>query len=324
MTSKKTTTHHNKLSEENNNETGDIFASIYNDDEIKNDLDNILSEASSNKIPNINNKGNIEATALLADMDQNDITKLQNVIRQTDDKNKRNSMIIKLKHKQTEPHMDDSIIRSSTMISSNTLYDKLAQLQCILQKNERYSTKEQQRKQTIARLKKYVHLIQSHKNTFENDVTPTDNRKTKYVSRNELIPNPCVAIYNSSNNFNLKVNETPSISCDSLLGNQHRDISEPKRVKYELPNSNGEVFELYEWLKPIKLLGEGSYATVYSVIDERSDKTYAIKKNKDIFINVSDAIRVLREIKLMTHFNHPNIMRLHGVIMPKCNNRDTF
>eukprot|EP01084_Bolivina_argentea_P279695 478177_1 len=26
----------------------------------------------------------------------------------------------------------------------------------------------------------------------------------------------------------------------------------------------------------------------------------------------------------MTHFNHPNIMRLHGVIMPKYNNRYTF
>eukprot|EP01084_Bolivina_argentea_P274281 467449_1 len=137
---------------------------------------------------------------------------------------------------------------------------------------------------------------------------------------------------NVKHNSHTKTPSMPKTQVASIVP-IHNMIKKPKtqldpmfeRLSYQLSTSKRrEEFELYSWLKPIKLLGEGSYATVYSVIDERSDKTYAIKKNKDIFINVSDAIRVLREIKLMTHFNHPNIMRLHGVIMPKCNNRDTF
>ena len=101
-------------------------------------------------------------------------------------------------------------------------------------------------------------------------------------------------------------------------------MAEPKRLKYQLPNAKGEKFELYTWLKPTKLLGEGAYAAVCEVRDERTGKKYAIKKNRDVFSNVADARRILREIKLMTHMDHPHVMGLCGVIPPEPHDRDTY
>lgn len=101
-------------------------------------------------------------------------------------------------------------------------------------------------------------------------------------------------------------------------------VEEPKRLKYQLPNSKGEKFELYTWLKPTKLLGEGAYAAVCEVVDERTKKKYAIKKNRDVFSNVADARRILREIKLMIHLDHPHVMGLLGVIPPEPHDRDTY
>jgi len=106
--------------------------------------------------------------------------------------------------------------------------------------------------------------------------------------------------------------------------NMNGGVMEPKRLKYQLPNSKGEKFELYTWLKPTKLLGEGAYAAVCEVVDERTKKKYAIKKNRDVFSNVADARRILREIKLMIHFDHPHVMSLCGVIPPEPHDRDTY
>jgi len=60
------------------------------------------------------------------------------------------------------------------------------------------------------------------------------------------------------------------------------------------------------------------------VIDERTKKKYAVKKNRDVFSNVADARRILREIKLMIHFDHPHVMGLCGVVPPEPHDRDTY
>jgi len=98
----------------------------------------------------------------------------------------------------------------------------------------------------------------------------------------------------------------------------------PTRLKYQLPNSKGETFELFPWLKPTKLLGEGAYAAVCEVVDQRTNKKYAVKKNRDVFSNVADARRILREIKLMIHFDHPHVMGLSGVVPPEPHTRDSY
>lgn len=100
------------------------------------------------------------------------------------------------------------------------------------------------------------------------------------------------------------------------------DSFKPKKVTYQL--KKGEKFELYSYLKPTKILGEGAYATVCEVIDTRTSMKYAVKKNRDVFSNTADARRILRETKLMIHFNHPNVMSLIGVIPPEVNEREEF
>ena len=86
----------------------------------------------------------------------------------------------------------------------------------------------------------------------------------------------------------------------------------------------GENYELFPWLKPEKLLGHGAYAAVCSVVDSRTKQTYAIKKNRDVFNNVADARRILRELKLMRHMNHENVMGLVGCIPPQRMEINTF
>jgi len=100
------------------------------------------------------------------------------------------------------------------------------------------------------------------------------------------------------------------------------NVPQPKRLKFNL--AKGETFELFPWLKPTKLLGEGAYAAVAEVEDIRTKKKYAVKKNRDVFSNVADARRILREIKLMIHFDHPHVMGLCGVVPPEAHDRDTY
>ena len=98
-------------------------------------------------------------------------------------------------------------------------------------------------------------------------------------------------------------------------------VEKPKLITYGL---NDERYKLYPWLKPQKTLGQGAYATVCSVMDTRTKREYAVKKNRDVFNNVADAKRILREIKLMLHMDHANVMGLVGCIPPERYEMDNF
>lgn len=100
-----------------------------------------------------------------------------------------------------------------------------------------------------------------------------------------------------------------------------------KRVTFSLKNGNGsgcEKFVLYDYYQPIKFLGKGAYAVVIAATDLRTNSEIAIKKNKGVFNALSDAKRILREIKLMLHFEHENIMPLLSVIPPQIHEREDF
>merc|ERR1719189_1690608 len=94
-----------------------------------------------------------------------------------------------------------------------------------------------------------------------------------------------------------------------------------KKITYKL---NGEKFVIYDNYKPIKILGKGSYAVVIECIDQRTNQSVAIKKNKGVFSSLSDAKRIFREMKLMMHFHHENVMPLISVIPPDEHEREDF
>ncbi|WJX88841.1 Mitogen-activated protein kinase 15 [Trifolium repens] len=63
------------------------------------------------------------------------------------------------------------------------------------------------------------------------------------------------------------------------------------------------------WVQEI--IGKCSYGVVCSAIDIHIGEKVAIKKINDVFEHVSDATRILREIKLLRLLRHPD---LHQVI----------
>jgi len=78
----------------------------------------------------------------------------------------------------------------------------------------------------------------------------------------------------------------------------------------------GEKFLLYDYFKVTagKLLGKGAYGCVCKAKNTNTGQEVAIKKNKGVFVEIEDAKRILRELKLMSHFDHPDVVSLIGVI----------
>eukprot|EP01084_Bolivina_argentea_P276454 471713_1 len=90
-------------------------------------------------------------------------------------------------------------------------------------------------------------------------------------------------------------------------------------IRYDV---NGEIFRIYSYYKPIKLIGSGSYGVVCSAIDKRNNKRVAIKKCQNIFNDSNDTKDILREVKLMQHFtnyshgmNH-DICKIYDCVVP--------
>lgn len=65
-----------------------------------------------------------------------------------------------------------------------------------------------------------------------------------------------------------------------------------------------------------EVIGKGSYGVVCSAIDTHTGKKVAIKKINDIFEHVSDATRILREIRLLRLLRHPDIVELKHIMLP--------
>ena len=68
--------------------------------------------------------------------------------------------------------------------------------------------------------------------------------------------------------------------------------------------------------KILEVVGKGSYGVVCSAIDTHTGEKVAIKKINDIFEHISDAIRILREIKLLRLLRHPDIVEIKRIMLP--------
>uniref|UniRef100_A0A7S3GB87 Mitogen-activated protein kinase n=1 Tax=Palpitomonas bilix TaxID=652834 RepID=A0A7S3GB87_9EUKA len=81
---------------------------------------------------------------------------------------------------------------------------------------------------------------------------------------------------------------------------------------------NGIVFDVpdhYELTNP-KPLGKGAYGVVVAAKDKRTGVAVAIKKIIDTFADLQDAKCIVREIRLLNHLKHANIIRILDVLMP--------
>lgn len=84
----------------------------------------------------------------------------------------------------------------------------------------------------------------------------------------------------------------------------------------------GQLFEVDAKYKPIKPIGKGAYGVVCSACNSDTNERLAIKKISNAFDNVIDAKRMLREIKLLKHLNHENIIKIKDILPPP--NKEVF
>ena len=66
----------------------------------------------------------------------------------------------------------------------------------------------------------------------------------------------------------------------------------------------------------VRLLGHGSYGEVAEAYDNAMQRRVAIKRIINIFENDTDARRIYREMHILLHLQHPNVVTLFDVIQP--------
>lgn len=93
---------------------------------------------------------------------------------------------------------------------------------------------------------------------------------------------------------------------------------------FEATMDNGSFFldcgEAYRYTIH-RVIGKGSYGVVCSAVDNYTGERVAVKKMMSVFDHVSDATRILREIKLLRLLKHPDIVDLKHILLPP-NERD--
>ncbi|KAF8716128.1 hypothetical protein HU200_026401 [Digitaria exilis] len=84
-------------------------------------------------------------------------------------------------------------------------------------------------------------------------------------------------------------------------------------------NSESEFFTEYgeaSRYQVSEVIGKGSYGVVAAAVDTQTGERVAIKKIVDVFDHVSDATRILREIKLLRLLRHPDLVEIKHIMLP--------
>ena len=81
-----------------------------------------------------------------------------------------------------------------------------------------------------------------------------------------------------------------------------------KEFKFDYGDSNRYIIK--------EAIGKGSYGVVYSAYDTKNKENVAIKRINNVFEHISDGVRILREIKLLRHLKHPDVVTIKDIILP--------
>ena len=84
--------------------------------------------------------------------------------------------------------------------------------------------------------------------------------------------------------------------------------------KNSLEKEWGPILDRYE---PIKVLGSGSYGKVIEAIDKTTKKNVAIKKINELFVDIIDTKRILREITLLRFMKNQFLVELLDILYNK-------
>jgi len=84
-------------------------------------------------------------------------------------------------------------------------------------------------------------------------------------------------------------------------------------AQYVVHGSKFEVPKRYTVLEPV---GQGAYGVVCSAQDEEKKETVAVKKIENAFEHLTFAKRTLRELKILRHLRHENLIDIRSVFLP--------
>ncbi|CAN6713061.1 unnamed protein product [Malus baccata var. baccata] len=93
--------------------------------------------------------------------------------------------------------------------------------------------------------------------------------------------------------------------------------------RYAQYNVFGNLFEVSsKYVPPIRPIGRGAYGIVCAAVNSDTHEEVAIKKIGNAFDNIIDAKRTLREIKLLRHMDHENVISIKDIVRPP--KKETF
>lgn len=116
----------------------------------------------------------------------------------------------------------------------------------------------------------------------------SEPKSTTQAPASEVVVGEGVSQLSSENN---------APNCDKVL---QVSVSVTKDVHFSIPDHL--AFE--------KKLGSGATATVAAFLDKRTGENVAVKKVQNAFRDLTDAKRLLREIKILRHCKHRNIIQI--------------
>lgn len=102
----------------------------------------------------------------------------------------------------------------------------------------------------------------------------------------------------------------PDMECESRVEETTQDM------KYTQYNVRGDKFEVYDKYVMIGPIGHGAYGDVCAFTNRETGEKVAIKKIGNAFQNNTTARRTLREILLLRHTEHDNIIPIRDIIVP--------
>ena len=82
------------------------------------------------------------------------------------------------------------------------------------------------------------------------------------------------------------------------------------------PDTGAKLVTSSEHFEGLKVVGGGAYSSVAIARDTRTNDRVAIKRIDEVFYSKTEAKKVLREIRLMRDFCHPNVLSLREIVQP--------
>ncbi len=91
-----------------------------------------------------------------------------------------------------------------------------------------------------------------------------------------------------------------------------------------LTSFDDEEETLHTWTeyRAVNRIGSGAYSTVWEGIHLPTGTKVAIKKQSEIFADLTDCKRILREVRLLRQFDHPGVIKVLDVFVNK--NKENF